>query len=156
MGVSVLGSKKRRRGDGWWEGLGSRERERREAKALELTTVVDIGASFFLFSPSFSILTSSPLPDMRQQSTLASLLTSLLTDPSFSSAAHVRLVNFDDPLYGTHWRNWTFPAALDRVGMCELEHMPGCDAVCRVGKEAASRGEEEWPSWEEMVATPAE
>jgi hypothetical protein len=87
---------------------------------------------------------------MRQTPTLFSLLDRLRTDPSFSTAAHVRLVDYDWPDWGTHWRSWTFPRALEAVRLCDLEAMPGCDAVCRGGKDAA-KSEEDWPSFEELA-----
>ncbi|GAA6031693.1 hypothetical protein JCM8097_001937 [Rhodosporidiobolus ruineniae] len=135
MGVSSLNASERR-GEGWWDGLGSRERERREAKVVELTRVMEI--------------------DLRQTPTFSSLLTLLLTDPIFRSAAHVRLYNHDWPGF-QHWRSWALPSAVNGVGTCHrLEDAPLCDEVCRWEGEKGIRVEGGWPSLEELRAAEEE
>ncbi|BGP14650.1 hypothetical protein JCM10213v2_002599 [Rhodosporidiobolus nylandii] len=129
LGVSALNASERRT-DGWWESLGQVERERREAKVVELTRVAEL--------------------DMRQTPTLSSLLTRLLNDPTFTSASHIRLMNFDWPDF-QRWRDWALPATLDSVGTCaRLAELPACDQVCRFDGPREFRVDERWPPLAEL------
>ncbi|GAA5855412.1 hypothetical protein JCM8547_007816 [Rhodosporidiobolus lusitaniae] len=130
LGVSALNATEKR-ADGWWEGLGSLERERRTTKVVELTRVAEL--------------------DMRQTPTLLSLLARLRTDSTFSNASHVRLMNYDWPGFQS-WRDWQLPGAVEHVGTCHrLEDLPLCDEVCRFEDgDKRIRVDEPWPSFEEL------
>ncbi|GAA5855419.1 hypothetical protein JCM8547_007819 [Rhodosporidiobolus lusitaniae] len=133
LGVSAMNATERR-SDGWWEGLSKKERARRQDKAVELTRVVEL--------------------DMRQTPTLLSLLTRLRTDPTFSNAGHIRLMNYDWPGFQS-WRGWQLPRAVEHVGTCDrLEELPSCDQVCRFENgDRRIRVDEPWPEWEELEET---
>ncbi|KAJ8295936.1 hypothetical protein OF846_001270 [Rhodotorula toruloides] len=132
LGVSALNSTERRN-DGWWEKLGAKERKRREDAVVALTKVAEL--------------------DMRQVESFPALIQRLRDDPTFSSASHIQLMNFEHPAADS-WRSWDFPTPINRATTCgDLHEPPTCTRICPPnGENWGFELKAKWPSVKGLLA----
>lgn len=153
LGVSALNSTERRN-DGWWEKLGAKERKRREDAVVALTKVAELGEHDSLSQDSLEKFADVSLcADMRQVESFPALIQRLRDDPTFSSASHIQLMNFEHPAADS-WRSWDFPTPINRATTCgDLHEPPTCTRICPPnGENWGFELKAKWPSVKGLLA----